>query len=700
MKNFLRALSYAWPYRQRLIVSLVCALLAALLWGANFTAIYPLLKLLHSRQTLHHWVESSISSTQDEIANFNSQLDAVTAREAKLKEKEPSRTNDRHLREAAGEALRLENKLASARWRLYWYQVFKKYIYAFLPLDPFAALAWILGLLVAGIIVKCFFEFVQESLVGSVVNRSVCDLRNHFFRRAIHYDVARFKDKGTSGTELMARFTSDMEAVGTGLKLSFGKVIAEPLRVISCVVFACMISWQLTALFLTLVPVAVLIIHRVSRTMKKATRRVLEQMSSIYKILQESFQNIRAVKGFTREARERRRFLEATRDYHQRATRVVFIESLCDPIIETLGLTAVALALLAGSYLVLTGSTSLFGLQLTNQPMEPETLLQLYILLAATADPVRKLSSVFTRLQSAEAASQRIFECLDLEASISRNATGKRVERPEWLPPLRVVSDSSRPRLEVARPEVPKQVRVEFRDVCFSYEKDEPQLSGISFSAHAGETIALVGPNGCGKSTLVSLLPRFYDPDHGSILIDGQDLRKVNLRSLRQQVCIVTQDALLFDDTIFANIAYGCPGATMDQVEQAARMAMAHDFISRTPKGYQTRIGEIARVSGGEKQRLALARAILRDPSILILDEFTSQADAEKEVDIHRALREFKEGRTLFIITHRMNTLEIADRIVVLDRGRVVAVGIHAELIQSCVTYQRLVEAHSARLAA
>ncbi|MFQ3592151.1 MAG: ABC transporter ATP-binding protein [Gemmataceae bacterium] len=348
--------------------------------------------------------------------------------------------------------------------------------------------------------------------------------------------------------------------------------------------------------------------------------------------------------------------------------------------------------------------------------MEPETLLQLYILLAATADPVRKLSSVFTRLQSAEAASQRIFECMDLEPTISRNAHSNRIERPEWLPPLWQESEQ-RPRTAIeaenkstsqspyhpqrrTTPEVPKRVHVEFREVCFSYEKDEPQLSGVSFTAYAGETIALVGPNGCGKSTLVSLLPRFYDPDHGSILIDGQDLRKVNLRSLRQQVCLVTQDALLFDDTIFANIAYGCPGATLEQVEQAAKMAMAHEFICRTPRGYQTRIGEIARVSGGEKQRLALARAILRDPSILILDEFTSQADAEKEVDIHRALREFKQGRTLFLITHRMNTLEIADRIVVLERGRVVAVGTHGELIQTCTVYQRLMEAHGSRLAA
>jgi ATP-binding cassette subfamily B protein/subfamily B ATP-binding cassette protein MsbA len=217
----------------------------------------------------------------------------------------------------------------------------------------------------------------------------------------------------------------------------------------------------------------------------------------------------------------------------------------------------------------------------------------------------------------------------------------------------------------------------------------------------AGESIAMVGKNGCGKTTLVGLLPRFYDPDHGSILIDGVNIRDVNLRSLRQQIGIVTQETILFDDTIYNNIAYGNRRAKPEDVEAAAQRAFAHDFITKLSKGYQSRVGESgSKLSGGQKQRLALARAILRDPRILILDEFTSQSDVESEALIHRALKDFMTNRTTFVITHRLNTLEIADRIVVVDSGRIEAVGTHAELLESCVPYQRLHEAQFQRLVA
>jgi ATP-binding cassette subfamily B protein/subfamily B ATP-binding cassette protein MsbA len=406
--------------------------------------------------------------------------------------------------------------------------------------------------------------------------------------------------------------------------------------------------------------------------MRKATRKVLERMSSIYKILQETFLGIRVVKAFTMEPRERRRFFSATRDYYHKAMWVVNLDALAGPIIELLGVLGVVGALLAGSYLVLNHETHIFGMRMMEHPMDAELLLQFYALLAAIADPVRKLSSVFTRIQSGAAAADRIYSMLDRKPNVRNNLDGP------WL---------SR-----------HQYSIEFRDVCFSYEPGRPILTNINLTVLHGETVALVGKNGCGKSTLVGLLPRFHDPDHGSVLIDGLDIRHGQLRSLRRQISIVTQDTILFDDTIYNNLRYGNRRASRDEVEQAARRADLHDFILHLPQGYETNVGEAAsKLSGGLKQRLALARAILRDPAILILDEFTSQTDAESESFIHRDLREFMRGRTTVVITHRLHTLELADRIVVLDRGRIESVGNHHELLSASSVYQRLHEAHFQR---
>jgi ATP-binding cassette subfamily B protein/subfamily B ATP-binding cassette protein MsbA len=681
MKNFARALRHAWPYRKRLIVSVMCALFAAILWGLNFTSIYPVLKLLHTGRSPQTWIDDRVASLDAEIAVLQSDVDRQNKREQDLDALPAMDGIDRQKRDVAADLARLEGKLDSARLRKKYYLVASKYIHAFVPNDCFQTLVLVVAMVFVGVAIKCMFEFAQEWLVGSVVNLSLFDLRNRFYRNVIHLDLDQFGQQGSS--ELMARFTNDMDSLGTGVKTLFGKVVAEPLRALSCVVIGCFISWQLTLMFLILVPIAGLILTRVGRVMKRATRRLLERMSNIYKILQETFQGIRVVKGYTMESYERRRFYEATRDYYRKAMQVVKLDSLSGPIIEVLGVAAVAAALLAGSYLVLTRETRLFGMQMTSQPLEAESLLQLYVLLGAIADPVRKLSSVFTRIQSGCAAADRIFAYLDRQPAVTGNGSGLRLVR--HIAPATTADD----------------VHIEFRDICFSYDPTRPLLRNVNLQVRRGETIAIVGPNGCGKSTLISLLPRFFDPDSGSVLIDGIDLRMVNLRSLRKNIGLVTQEAFLFDDTIQKNIAYGHRRATDEEVEAAARQARAHDFISEKPDKYNQRVGEKGQcLSGGEKQRVALARAILRDPSILILDEFTSAVDIPSKVAIHQALQEFKRGRTTFLITHDLNTLELADRILVLEEGRVIAVGTHAELLSGCATYQRLHQAHTQRLVA
>jgi ATP-binding cassette subfamily B protein/subfamily B ATP-binding cassette protein MsbA len=674
MKNFLRALRCSWPYRGRLILSILCALFAAVLWGLNFTAIYPVLKILGSDVNLQDWADGCIKNTKAQIAALEKRMGDLQKGSEELDRVPPGKIRDKHRRDVAGTQARVERSLDSARSELYRYEVAKKYIDALLPRDRFQTLVMVLGLVILGVALKGIFEFGQETLVGSVVNLSLFDLRNRFYRNAIHLDVSSFGESGTH--ELMARFTNDMEMLGQGTRTLFGKVVAEPLKAIVCVLFACWISWQLTLMFLVLVPLALFVLTKVGQLMKRATRRLLERMSSIYKILQETFLGIRVVKAFTMEPYERRRFRTVTQDYYRKAMWVVKLDALAGPIIELLGAVAVGAALLAGAYLVLNHTNNLFGMKVTAQPLEAESLLQLYALLAAIADPVRKLSSVYTRIQSGAAAADRIFAFIDRRPRVESNCGSHRLER------------HSR--------------QIELKEVCFSYEPGTPILTNVSLSVRFGETIALVGRNGCGKTTLVGLLPRFFDPDHGSVLVDGIDIRTVNLRSLRHQLSVVTQDTTLFDDTIYNNIAYGNRRAGRDKVEHAARQACIHDFIMSLPNGYQTRVGEsgFVKMSGGQKQRLALARAFLRDPAILILDEFTSQSDPGAEADIHRTLRDFIHNRTTFLITHRLNTLEIADRIVMLESGRILGVGTHQELLASCPAYQHLHAAQLTRLVA
>ncbi|MBJ45021.1 MAG: hypothetical protein CMJ80_17385 [Planctomycetaceae bacterium] len=346
--------------------------------------------------------------------------------------------------------------------------------------------------------------------------------------------------------------------------------------------------------------------------------------------------------------------------------KISFYSALTKPITETMGIVMISLALLAGAYLALNGETHLFGIRLADRRLDVPSLLVFYGLLIGTTEPARKLSEIFNSIQAGVAAADRLYPMLDKEPL---------VVSPQDPTPLPT-----------------SHQQIQFENVSFHYAEGVGVLNGIDLTVNFGETIAIVGPNGCGKTTLVQLLPRFFDPTTGQVKLDGVDLRDVRLRDLRQRIGMVTQQSAMFDDTVFRNIAAGRIEATHDEVLAPAKKARAHRFIvDKLEAGYDTVVGTSGgRLSGGQRQRIALARAILRQPEILILDEATSQIDLESEQLIHQALEEFSVGRTVFMVTHRMSTLSLADRVLVMNGGRVEGFDTHSNLIQSCGLYRRL----------
>lgn len=664
MHSFYRALKFSLAYRARLILSVVCAILVALLWGANISSVGVILTILAENKTPHQKVQQRIDELEAEKKRWELEQDAV-AKELREVERRPDAGDPNVKRRLNDKLSAVHRHLQELNSKLYWNQLLQMQVIRFLPTDAFEMFVWVMVAVTVGVGLKGVFDFGQEMLVGSVINRTLFDLRNRLFRSLVHQDTKQLAEAGTS--EVMSRLTNDVEQLGQGMKTLYGRLVVEPLKALICLGLAFTISWQLTIVFMVLVPFALVMLTKLSRKMRRAARKLLERMSDLYQIIRETIDGIRVVKAFTMEPYERRRFRRVADDYARKAQQVSNIDALAGPVIEWLGVVALGMALTAGAYLVITGNKSIAGWNMRGDEQFGFTeLLTLYTLLIAVADPVRKLSSVYTKIQAGAAASDRIFALADKLPSVTTNSRG---------------------------PVLPRHSQtVEFRNVTFAYSpgSETPTLNAINLTVKAGETIAFVGPNGCGKSTLLGFLPRFYDPDIGTLLIDGINARTVNLRSLRKQVGVVTQNTVLFQDTIFNNIAYGKPGATREEVEAASKKAFAHEFVELLPGGYETVIGGGWKPSGGQEQRLALARAILRNPSILILDEFTSQIDPESEAKIHLAIKEFVKGRTTFLITHRMSNVEIADRIVVMDAGKVVAVGTHPILMASCQLYQRL----------
>lgn len=648
MNNFVRSLKLALRYRATLVGAIFSAFMVAILWGGNIGAVYPLFEITLKGEALPDWADRQITVSREKVAKLDTELAALPAGP----DGDASRS-DLQLRRAA-EAYTTD--------LFVWAQ--DKVILPYLDFNAFQTLTLVVGLLLVGTLIKSAFLLINHVLVFQLAQLAVIDVRKQMYRKTLRSDTARFSGEGSA--ELMSRFTYDTESLLTAQQEFFGKLIREPLKMIACLIGAGWVSWRLLLFSMILAPPAVYAITWLNKALKRANRRVMEEMSEMYGILDETFQGIKVVKGFTMERHERRRFHQNNKAYFRKATRIGWYDAMTRPLTEVLGIGVICTAMLAGAYLVLNQQTHLFGIKLVDGQLSLGMLILFYGMLAGTTDPARKLSEVFSRIQRGAAAADRIYQVIDRKPSIVN---------PKQPTPL------GRHHRDLV-----------FENVHFHYQTSQPVLDGVSLTIPHGETLAIVGANGCGKSTLANLVPRFLDPTAGRVLLDGIDLRQVRLRELRHQIGLVTQETLLFDDTVLSNIRYGSPHATREQVIAAAEQAHAHKFIlEKLDGGYEAQVGPRGgRLSGGQRQRIALARAILRDPALLILDEATSQVDLESEQLIHKVLEQFVRNRTTIIITHRLSTLALADRVLVMNAGQVLDVGTHSELLGRCEFYGRL----------
>jgi subfamily B ATP-binding cassette protein MsbA len=503
---------------------------------------------------------------------------------------------------------------------------------------------WIAALILAAYFLKGVGAYVSGYLMTDVGQRVVMDLRNRLFRHILDQSAAFFARHSVG--QLISHITNDVNQVQTAVSETVTDLLRESMAVVGYVIFLFWLDWRLALVCLTAAPLVVYPLVRLGQRVRRTTRRSQEALQHLTHLSTEAFSGHRIVKAFGAESREAQRFGAASRSVYRTNMRITGALSALPPIMEFIGGIAAVGALWYGSARIAKGE------------LTPGAFSSFLAAAFMMYGPIKKLSRVNAGMQQTIAAAERIFKLLDVHSEVR--------EQP---------GAGALPRMRDC---------VEFRDVGFAYE-DRPDrfvLRHVSLTVRAGQVVALVGLSGAGKTTLVNLIPRFFDATEGSVLIDGVDVKHVTLRSLREQVALVTQETVLFDDTVAGNIAYGAPSASPRDIEAAARAAHAHEFIIRLQGGYEAMIGERGkRLSGGERQRIAIARAILKDCPLLILDEATSALDAEAEVLVRDAIANLMRNRTTFIIAHRLSTIRHADFIVALEDGAVTEVGSHDDLV-------------------
>lgn len=716
LPHFRRVLAHLWPHRRTLIAGLVAAIGVSVFYTFSLSTVVPLLKVIFAQnETLADWVQRieterrldvtlaadvpddpaglridyiQADSPSAELLQAGDRLVELDGRPLSAYEwkrriaEQPGKQLGPVVVEsyaAVDKGVQSDGSVEAQRRELtlklrsyHWWSKLLVGVAAWMPSGKdsgsrLMTLSLVMGTLVLVGLLSGVFRFLNEGLVAIAVQRAMHDVRSRLADHVLHLPLAWHSRQPPGDT--LGRFATDINKVEIGVNTLFGKTIREPLKAAGVITLVVFIEWRLLVVALVGLPIGAILMRTFGRLVKRAQRRASDSWGRLLDHLGEKLAGIRIVKAYNMEAAEGRRFAQEGRTLTRAQTHIELVDAATNPALEVLALAGAAAFVLYGGARVFSGE------------LEPHLFFAAVVCLGGIFDPVRKLGNVHNRLQQADVSAERLFNLLDLPA-----------EEPPAQTAARVL-----PRCEQS---------IEFEEVGFSYPNDSSRkvLEGVSFRVERGEVVALVGPNGSGKTTLISLLLRFYSPTEGRIRIDGIDIGEGTLESLRSQIGLVTQDSVVFSDTVRGNIAYGSDDATLEQVQQAARLAHVDDFIETLAtrdngqliSPYDAWVTARS-LSGGQRQRIALARAMLRDPSILVLDEATSQVDSESERKIQEALDDVTRGRTTFIIAHRYSTIARAHRIVALNEGRIVAIGSHEELLQTCPFYAALCETQFAQ---
>lgn len=503
---------------------------------------------------------------------------------------------------------------------------------------------------------KSILWYIHTYLTSYVSQTAVREMRNDAYEHLYSLSMGFFNEKNSGG--ILAKLTNDVSMLQVMLANAPTVIVRDGLTVIGLIGYLFYTNWKFTLMCISILPISAFFLVNFGKKSRKAGREGQNKMGDIYGIIHEALAAMPIVKVFQSEAREVAEFKKENRNYFDVMMRLVRVDARSSPIMESVGAVALAIMLWVGGRDVISGAWSLGSFVAFIG-----AAMSLY-------NPIKKFATVNVQMQQGFAAGERIFELLDQRGTIVDKSGARDV-----------------PTLHTG---------IEFKNVSFAYPNSPTVLNNINLTVKKGDVIALVGASGSGKTTMAQLLLRFYDPSVGAVLMDGVDFRDATIYSLRKQMGVVTQETHLFNDTVFANIAYGRPEATDDEVKAAATAAFAHDFIQAMPNGYQTLIGERgARLSGGERQRIAIARALIKNPPILVLDEATSALDTVSEQAVQKALDRLLEGRTVFMIAHRLSTVRKADRIIVMNKGRIEEMGSHDELLTQKGAYHKLYELQS-----